>query len=190
MNDYIIDERVMKDIRDATQSNKEGPPEKIPAQNNTMLVSRDASLKKGYNDLDHKYKNLETAYNKLEKKYNDVQEESKQLKSTCDNLFKDVNIFLITNEKIMAEKLNLETTVKENKVYIRELESRLVNDAQNQYLVEINNKLRKDLEDIKKVMEEKNIEIEKLKNDLPKKNQEIKNVKIKIFYFIDRGKTF
>jgi hypothetical protein len=180
MNDYIKDERFLKDIRDATMPHKEEPPKKIPAQNNTMLISRDASLKKG------------KAYNKLEKKFKDVQDESKQLKSTCDNLAKDVNIFLITNEKIMAEKLGLETTVEENKVYIRELESRLVNDAQNQYLVEINNKLRKDLEDIKKVMmmEEKNIEIEKLKNNLHEKNQGIKNVKIKNLKFIDRGKTF
>jgi chromosome segregation ATPase len=172
MNDYIIDERLMRDIREATTPQSKDH-RKIPSQT-TMLLSRDASMKKGLNDLDHKYKNLEKAHNKLEKKCKDLQEESKQLKTINESLSKELNIIQITNEKIMTEKLNLENVNEENKVYIRKLESRLVNGAKNQYLVEINNKLRKELEDIKKLSEDKNADFEKIKNDFNKKNQEIK----------------
>jgi predicted nucleic acid-binding Zn-ribbon protein len=168
MNDYIIDERLMKDMREAIP-NKPGI-----AQKNTMIISRDASLKKGLNDLDHKYKTLEKAYQKLEKKLKDVQDESKQLKDLSNSLSKDLNIIQITNEKIMTEKLNLENLNEENKIYIRKLESRLVTGAKNQYLIEINNKLRKELEEIRKSQDDKLTEIEKLKNDFNKKAQEIK----------------
>jgi chromosome segregation ATPase len=168
----MIDERLMKDIRDATMPLPK-EPKKIPTKN-TMILSRDASLKKGLNELDHKYKNLEKAYNKLEKKYRDIQDESKQLKIITENFSKDINILQITNEKIMTEKLNLETVNEENKIYIRKLESRLVNGAKNQYLVEINNKLRKELDDIKKSIDDRQNETEKLKIDLNKKHQEIK----------------
>jgi len=54
------------------------------------------------------------------------------------------------------------------------LESRLVQGAKNQYLVEINNKLRKEVEDLKKSFEEREKEFEKMKNDYNKKIQEIK----------------
>jgi chromosome segregation ATPase len=171
MNDYIIDERLMKDIRDA--HNIVGPPKKTPVQN-TMLLSRDASLKKGFNELDHKYKNLEKAYHKLEKKHKDIQEESGRLKLTTESLSKDINILQITNEKIMTEKLNLETINEENKVYIRKLESRLVNGAKNQYLVEINNKLRKELEEVKKSLGDKDSETDRVKAELSKRTQEVK----------------
>ena len=43
----------------------------------------------------------------------------------------------------------IEKSLEENKTYTRKLESRLLQGAKNQYLIEINNKLRKELDDIK-----------------------------------------
>ena len=55
----------------------------------------------------------------------------------------------MTNERIQNEKINNEKLLEENKNYTRKLESRLVQGAKNQYLIEINNKLRIELEEIK-----------------------------------------
>jgi len=71
------------------------------------------------------------------------------LKSTNDSLIKELSIIQISNEKILGEKINLENILEENKNYTRKLESRLVQGAKNQYLIEINNKLRKEVDDLK-----------------------------------------
>jgi chromosome segregation ATPase len=180
MNDYIIDERLIREFKEVTSSKSHDPtpyPEKskkMPSNFSSMQISSNATFKKEINDMEHKFKNLEKTYNKLLKKHSDVQEDMKVLKTTNDALTKELNILQISNEKILGEKLNLESQLEENKSYTRKLESRLVQGAKNQYLVEINNKLRKEVEDIKKLSEDKLIELEKIRNDINKKNQEIK----------------
>jgi chromosome segregation ATPase len=180
MNDYIIDERLIREFKEVTSSKSHDPtpyPEKskkMPSNFSSMQISSNATFKKEINDMEHKFKNLEKTYNKLLKKHSDVQEDMKVLKTTNDALTKELNILQISNEKILGEKLNLESQLEENKSYTRKLESRLVQGAKNQYLVEINNKLRKEVEDIKKLSEDKLVELEKIRNDINKKNQEIK----------------
>lgn len=178
MNDYIIDERLLREFKEVTSSKVHEPTpyptKKMPCNLSSMQISNNATFKKEINEMDHKFKNLEKSYNKLIKKHSDVQEDIKLLKTTNDALTKELNILQISNEKILGEKLNLESQLEENKSYTRKLESRLVQGAKNQYLVEINNKLRKEVEDIKKSNEDKLLELEKVKNDINKKNQEIK----------------
>lgn len=148
MNDYYVDERLIKEFKDITEPVKEPYPKKA-ANYNSMNLSNNASLKKEMNDLDGKYKNLEKAYNKIDKKNKEITEEIKSLKIRNDTISKDYNILRMSNEKIVAEKSNLENILEENKNYTRKIESRLVSGAKNQYLVEINNKLRKETEDLK-----------------------------------------
>lgn len=181
MNDYFIDEKLLKEFREMTLPNKEPlpyPTEKAKKYNNNNLnsqgVSSNATHKKEYNDLLNQYRNLEKAFNKLSKKNTEIFDEIKTLKHSNESLNKEINVLHITNEKLMGEKMNAENTLEENKGYVRKLESRLVQGAKNQYLVEINNKLRKEVEDAKKLFEDKNEEIEAIKNEIHKKNQEIK----------------
>lgn len=149
MNDYFVNEKLLKEFKEITTSSQIPEKQKRPANYSSMQISNNASFKKELSEMDHKFKNLEKAYNKLSKKYNEVQEEIKQLKFTNDSLTKELNILQISNEKILGEKINLENQIEENKSYTRKLESRLVQGAKNQYLIEINNKLRKEVEDMK-----------------------------------------
>ena len=155
MNDYFVDEKLLKEFRELTYPNKEpvpSPAEKAKKFNyniNSQNISNNAQHKKEYMELDHKYRNLEKAYNKLSKKITETFDEIKNSKLNNDGLLKEINVLHITNEKLLGEKINVETSLEENKIYIRKLESRLVQGAKNQYLVEINNKLRKEIEDYK-----------------------------------------
>jgi len=155
MNDYYVDEKLLREFRDMTLPNKEPlpyPTEKTKKFNyniNSQVMSTNASHKKEFNDLLNKYRNLEKAFNKLSKKNSEILDEIKTLKNSNDSINKELNVLHITNEKIMGEKINAENNLEENKSYIRKLESRLVQGAKNQYLVEINNKLRKEIEDSK-----------------------------------------
>ena len=145
MNDYLVDEKLMREIKDI--------PSPLPKRNhpniNSQKTSNQATLKKELNDLEYKYKSLDKAYNKLDKKCRDLQEEIKLIKSNNENYMKEINILQITNEKMNSDKQNMESVIEENKNYIRKIESRLVNGAKNQHLVEINNKLRKEIEELK-----------------------------------------
>jgi len=155
MNDYFVDEKLLKEFREMTLPNREPlpyPTEKAKKYNhnlNSQVVSSNATHKKGYTDLLNQYRNLEKAYNKLSKKNTEIPEEIKTLKHSNESLNKEVNVLHITNEKLMGEKMNAENNLEENKNYVRKLESRLVHGAKNQYLVEINNKLRKEVEEAK-----------------------------------------
>jgi chromosome segregation ATPase len=178
MFDYLVDEKLLREFKEVSLAKEPSPyPDKlkkIPASYSSMQISSDASHKKEMNQIEHKFKNLEKAYNKLLKKQSDTQEEMKILKSTNDQLAKELNILQISNEKIQNEKTTLESQIEDNKSYTRKLETRLVQGAKNQYLVEINNKLRKEVEEIKKQVDLKMCDIEKLKNDITKKNNEVK----------------
>ncbi len=155
MNDYFVDEKLLKEFREMTLPNKEPlpyPTEKVKKFNNNInsqSMSTNATHKKEYTDLLNKYRNLEKAHNKLSKKNTDLSDELKSLKHSNESLSKEINVLHITNEKLMGEKINSENNLEENKTYVRKLESRLVQGAKNQYLVEINNKLRKEVEDTK-----------------------------------------
>ncbi len=154
MNDYFIDEKVLKDFRQSVQPQREllnFPAEKVKKINTYLSsknISNNATQKKEYNDLLANYRNLEKAYNKQMKKNSEISEELKNLKIANESLSKEINVLYITNEKLMGEKINAENICEENKSYLRKLESRLVQGAKNQYLIEINNKLRKDIEEI------------------------------------------
>ncbi len=180
MNDYFVDEKLLKEFREMTLPNKEPlpyPTEKAKKYNynlNSQAMSSNATHRKEYTDLLNKYRNLEKAYNKLSKKNTEISDEIKTLKHSNESITKELNVLHITNEKLMGEKINAESILDENKGYVRKLESRLVQGAKNQYLVEINNKLRKEVEESKKLFEEKNEDIEAIKNEVHKKNQEIK----------------
>lgn len=180
MNEYFVDEKLLKEFREMTLPNKEPlpyPTEKAKKYNqnlNSQVMSSNATHKKEYTDLLNKYRNLEKANNKLSKRNTDISDEIKTLKHSHESLNKEINVLQITNEKLMGEKINAENNLEENKNYVRKLESRLVQGAKNQYLVEINNKLRKEVEESKKMFEEKNEDIEAIKNEVHKKNQEIK----------------
>ena len=165
MNDYFVDEKLLKEFREMTLPNKEPlpyPTEKAKKFNhnlNSQVVSTNASHKKEYTDLMNKYRNLEKAFNKLSKRNTEILEEIKTFKHSSDSLSKEINVLHITNEKLMGEKINAENSYEENKNYVRKLESRLVQGAKNQYLIEINNKLRKEVEDSKVILLIKIIEI-------------------------------
>jgi chromosome segregation ATPase len=185
MNDYFVDEKLIREFREA-----EPVPYKLPNKftnnkfqntpnNNSnlplnKLSANPAAMKKELADLDAKFRNLDKVHQKVNKKASELSEEVKILKSTNDQLIKELNILQISNEKILLEKSQYEITLEENKSYIRKLESRLVQGAKNQYLVEINNKMRKEMEQMPKQVEERIQEVEKIKNELTKKNQEIK----------------
>ena len=154
MNDYFFDVKPLKDIRQSTQPNREQltyPTEKVKKLNpnlSSKIVSSNATQKKEYNDLLTNYRNLEKASNKLSKKNTEICEDLKSVKSSNESLSKEINVLHITNEKLMGEKINAENICEENKSYLRKLETRLVQGAKNQYLVEINNKLRKEIEEL------------------------------------------
>lgn len=153
MNDYFVDEKTLKDFRQSVQPNREQlnfQTEKVRKLNtnlSTKNISNNATQRKEYNDLLTNYRNLEKAFNKLSKKNSEICEDLKNLKSTNESLSKEINVLHITNEKLMGEKINAENICEENKSYLRKLESRLVQGAKNQYLIDINNKLRKDIEE-------------------------------------------
>lgn len=155
MNDYFVDEKILREFREMTLPNKEPlpyqveKPKKINYNLNSQVISNSATQKKEFNDLLNKYRNLEKSYNKLLKKNSEILEEIKSLKYNNESISKEINVLHITNEKLMGEKLNAQNSCEENKNYIRKLESRLVQGAKNQYLVEINNKLRKEVEEAK-----------------------------------------
>ena len=181
MNDYLINPKLLKEFKEITSSQTFKEPsfhpeklKKFSSNISTVQVSANATHKKELTDLDQKFKALEKNYHKLLKKQNESQEELKTLKLSKDTLIKEINILQITNEKLMAEKLNAENTLEENKSYVRKIESRLVQGAKNQYLIEINNKLRKEIEENNLKNEEKFLEYEKIKNEISKKNGEIK----------------
>lgn len=187
MNDYYIDEKLFKEFKDITGRDnnpykemreiKEPTPYPTKKPNpalNAMKISNNATIKKEITELDHKFRNLEKAYNKTMKKNSEMMDEIKILKTTNESMQKEINILQITNEKILGEKISMENAIEENKNYVRKLESRLVQGAKNQYLVEINNKLRKEIEDIKSEFQSKANDIEKIKNEGQRKNQEIK----------------
>jgi chromosome segregation ATPase len=187
MFDYLVDEKLLREFKDVRLTKEPSPfPDKIkkiPANYSSMQISSDASHKKELTQIENKFKNLEKAYNKLLKKQSDTQEEMKILKTTNEQLGKEINIFQISNDKIQNEKTNLESQMEENKSYTRKLESRLVQGAKNQYLVEINNKLRKEIEEIKKQVDVKICEIEKLKCEVGKKNNEVKILNKALVFF-------
>lgn len=166
MNDYVIDEKLLREFRESAQPTKK--------YSNPPQTSVNAAYKRELNELDHKLKTMEKAYSKITKKYSDCMEEIRTLKMQNDSLNNQVNILQITNEKILGEKTSYESQLEELKVYTRKIESRLVNGAKNQHLVEINNKLRKDLEEYKHVISNSDKDYDKLKTEITKKNQEIK----------------
>lgn len=153
MNDFTVDEKLLKEVRDlCSPFTKEEYPEKLkkaPANMTSLKMSENALHKKEKNDLEYKYKMLEKNFNKINKKNSDLMEELKVLKTQYENVKKEVNVQSLTNERIQNEKLNLDKTIEENKTYIRKLESRLLQGAKNQHLIEINNKLRKEIEETK-----------------------------------------
>ncbi len=153
MKDFTVDEKLLKEVRDlCSPLTKEEFPEKlkkVPATVTSLKMSETAIHKKEKTDLEHKFKNLEKNWNKVNKKNSDLTEELKQIKLNYENVKKELNVQCLTNEKIQNEKILQEKTLEENKIYIRKLESRLLQGSKNQHLVEINNKLRKEIEEIK-----------------------------------------
>jgi len=141
MKDFTVDEKLLKEVRDlCSPLTKEEFPEKlkkVPATVTSLKMSETAIHKKEKTDLEHKFKNLEKNWN------------MKQIKLNYENVKKELNVQSLTNEKIQNEKILQEKTLEENKIYIRKLESRLLQGSKNQHLVEINNKLRKEIEEIK-----------------------------------------
>lgn len=153
MNDFAVDEKLLKEVRDlCSPFSKEEFPEKLkkaPVLITSLKISENAVHKKEKNDLEHKFKLIEKNYNKIAKKNSDLTEELRTIKSQFDTIKKDHNVLIITNERIQNEKIISEKSQEENKIYTRKLESRLLQGAKNQYLIEINNKLRKEIDDIK-----------------------------------------
>lgn len=185
MNDFFVDSNLVKELRQLnsnSNNNKEPLPEKLKKQpiyissstfnssgNNKQMVSRKEIL-----DLENKFKALEKNYTKLLNKYNDVTTENKTLKTTNDELLKELNVLSLTKDKLYSEKVNNDKIIEENKSYIRKIESRLVNGAKNQYLVEINNKLRKEIEDCRRILDESCLAIQEEKDLNKRKTEEIK----------------
>jgi len=106
MNDYFIDEKLLKEFKDCNSNvNYKEPtpmPKKIPHANfSSMQFSNQASQKKELLELEHKFKNLEKAHNKLLKKNSEIQEDIKVLKNSNESLSKEINIIQISNEKIL-----------------------------------------------------------------------------------------
>lgn len=153
MKDFAVDEKLLKEVRDlCSPLTREEFPEKlkkVPVRATSIKISENALYKKEKNDLEHKFKNLEKNWDKVNKKNTDLIEELKLVKTSYENVKKDLNVLNLTNEKIQNEKICLEKTLEENKSYIRKLESRLLQGSKNQHLVEINNKLRKEIEEYK-----------------------------------------
>ena len=186
MNDFAVDEKLLKEVRDlCSPLIKEEFPEKLKKTPVTIIshkFSENAAHKKEKNNLEHKYKLIEKNNIKLTKKNTDMTEELKNIKSQFEIMKKDFNVLSLTNERVQNEKIVIEKSLEENKTYTRKLESRLLQGAKNQYLIEINNKLRKELDDIKVYcylfnqleLEAKSNDTEKIKTTFEKKNQEIK----------------
>jgi len=68
MNDYFVNEKLLKEFKEMTLPNK-----KVP-NHSSMQISNNATHKKELNDMDHKFKNLEKAYNKAMKRNSDTME--------------------------------------------------------------------------------------------------------------------
>jgi len=172
--DYNSNEKLYRDLQTANLNESTQETKKQPANLTSKKLSNEASHKKELSELEHKYKVIEKNYSKLLKKNTDTVEELKELKNLNDSLAKDLSVAQKTIEKINFEKNSLSTLNEENKTYIRKLESRLVQGAKNQYLIEINNNLRGEMESTKKELEAKAAEVDKFKNSFDKKNHEIK----------------
>ena len=153
MNDFAVDEKLLKEVRDLISPlTREEFPEKLkrgPTAVTSLKISENAIFKKEKSDLEHKYKLIEKNFNKVNKKNVDLIDDLKNIRISYDNIKKDLNVLALANERIQIEKINNEKLLEENKNYTRKLESRLVQGAKNQYLIEINNKLRIEIEDLK-----------------------------------------
>lgn len=189
MEDYIIDENLLKDIREPNtlpmpyperytkaplkesndysfsnsnlnvnvyRDNRSKPCYNSPESNsniqsssiNKIIHPSNNQLKKEMCDLESKYFNLNKLFDKCQKKLKDITEESKRLKQSNDSLIKECSLLQKTIERINAEKSSLLTQCEDSKAYSRKLESKVISGAKNQNLIEINNKLRAEIEEV------------------------------------------
>lgn len=153
MNDFAVDEKLLKEVRDLCGPLiKEEFPEKlkkVPVTVTSLKISENAMHKKEKNEIETKLKNLEKNFTKVSKKNSDLSEEVRILKSLNESMKKELNVLSLANEKILNEKLGVDKLNEENKNYIRKLEARLLQGAKNQHLIEINNKLREEIKELK-----------------------------------------
>lgn len=196
MDDYIIDEKLLKDIQEATYIPTPYPPRseqgtftstnppkpilnntnfKDKKKNNSSTISNRPPKKnysyKDYNELEQNFINLTKQYEKNEQKLQNQIETMKRTKNSYENLIKEYTFLQKTNEKLSKDKISLEAELTELKAYNRKIETRLVSGAKNQNVIEINNKIRNENEELI----QKIFIIEKEKNELISKNKELTN---------------
>ena len=199
MDDYIIDEKLLRDIQEATYIPTPYPPrseqgiftstnppkpilnntnhneKKRNNINNNNIVSNRPPKKnfsyKEYNELEQNFINLSKQYEKSEQKLQNQIEVMKKTKNSYENLIKEYTLLQKTNEKLSKDKISLEVELTELKAYNRKIETRLVSGAKNQNVIEINNKIRNENEELIQRI----FTIEKEKNELILQNKELTN---------------
>ena len=203
MEDYIIDEKLLKDIQEATfiptpypqrleQNSFDNPTP--PRPQNFQIEKKKASTgsipqkqkkssvnNKDYIELEANFINLTKQYEKIDIKYKNQIDLMKKTKNSYDSLIKEYSLLQKTNESLSKDKLSLEAEITELKAYCRKVESRLVSGAKNQNVIEINNKLRNENEELVN----KVFNLENDRTELLRQNQELNNQ----IYILNKGNT-
>ena len=202
MEDYIIDEKLLKDIQEATfiptpypqrlEQNSFDNPTPPPRPQNFQIEKKKASTgpiapkqkkssfnNKDYIELEANFINLTKQYEKIDIKYKNQIDLMKKTKNSYDSLIKEYSLLQKTNESLSKDKLSLEAEITELKAYCRKVESRLVSGAKNQNVIEINNKLRNENEELVN----KVFNLENDRTELLRQNQELNNQ----IYILNKG---
>ena len=138
----------------------------------TMSIGRD--------NLKQLYSNLAKDYEKLNKNYNEIMNINQEQKQKIDELISKINLLQREKENLLKEidksvteklKLQSELEIKKQKLELNEFS---LNNLKNKNNIEIENTVdHSDMLEIQKIMQEKNEELNKLKekiNILEKKN--------------------
>ena len=202
MEDYIIDEKLLKDIQEATfiptpypqrlEQNSFDNPTPPPKPQNFQIEKKKSSTgsiapkpkkssvnNKDYIVLEANFINLTKQYEKIDIKYKNQIDLMKKTKNSYDSLIKEYSLLQKTNESLSKDKLSLEAEITELKAYCRKVESRLVSGAKNQNVIEINNKLRNENEELVN----KVFNLENDRTELLRQNQELNNQ----IYILNKG---
>lgn len=199
MEDYIIDEKLLKDIQEATfiptpypqrleQNSFDTPtskPQNFQVEKRKLNPPKQkkscVNTNKDYIELETNFINLTKQYEKIDIKYKNQIDLMKKTKNSYDSLIKEYSLLQKTNESLSKDKLSLEAEITELKAYCRKIESRLVSGAKNQNVIEINNKLRNENEDLVN----KVFTLENDRTELLRQNQELNNQ----IYILNKSST-
>lgn len=149
----------------------------LKTQTQTQIQSTNSDKKKSeYIELEHKLNQQIKNNQKQAKKLTELQDEIKKMRTEKIGTEKEIT-FLISNlERMRTEAMKNNKTIEDNKILIRKMEGKLVQNVKNQNLVELNHKLNEEIEGFDLKMSIKEKEISDLKMEISKLGIENKSL--------------